>query len=188
MRAKSKWAIGLLVFQLLSVFSWLSGVDYDAATLLLLSLLYQQIPTIGALILIFYNHKYATIYKDKFNLLQKWIFVLVWIQPIYSFLSYALAGSLSTVIARWIGSCLFPAISCLLLYFDWKDAPTQAQQEPQQMQIPLPEETKETPTKQQRPEHEQKEEKHFTDTLAYPLLWIAIIALMAYLFFLLLSN
>ena len=37
-------------------------------------------------------------------------------------------------------------------------------------------------------QYEQKEEKHFNDTLAYPLLWIAIIALMAYLFFLLLSN
>ena len=86
------------------------------------------------------------------------------------------------------GAAFYGAYALINYVKKMGDAPTQAPQEPQQMQIPLPEETKETPTKQQRPEHEQKEEKHFTDTLAYPLLWIAIIALMAYLFFLLLSN
>ena len=179
MRAKSKWAIALLILQLLSVFRLLNGIDFDAATILLFSLLYEQIPTIGAIILIFYNHKYAITYKDKYNLLQKWILALVWIQPVYSFLSCSLTGSLSAVLGQWIGSCLFPLASCLLLCSDWKLSPateeqkTQPQEQPQQIEI--------------QPE-EKKEENSFLNSNGYLIILLIFVGLIVYLFFSVLKD
>ena len=73
------------------------------------------------------------------------------------------------------------------------DTPTQAPQDPQQMEIPLPKEKKEeNPHKQRWEQYEQKEEhkeeKPFTDTFPFLILLISIVALLAYLFFLILNQ
>lgn len=129
------WAIGLLIFQMSSTaISYLAYYDF----VYFISLLSECIPTIGGIILIFYDHKYNSPIVGNFTLLRIWSIVLIWVQPVISFLSWTSAGLIGSVIATWIGSCVFIIISTILLVKDGKefvkkraqaDSPTESQQD-----------------------------------------------------------
>ena len=116
--AKVCWAIGLLIFQMAS-----TAILYlnDYGFVYFISILSESIPTIGAVILIFYDHKYNSPIIGNFTLLRTWSIVLIWVQPAISFLSWASAGLIDYVIGTWIGSCVFIIISTILLVYDGKE-------------------------------------------------------------------
>lgn len=116
--AMACWAIGLLIFQMSSTaISYLAYYDF----VYFISLLFECIPTIGGIVLIFYDHKYNSPIVGNFTLLRIWSIVLIWVQPVISFLSWASAGLTGSVIATWIGSCIFIIIATVLLVKDGKD-------------------------------------------------------------------
>ncbi|MBO5480151.1 MAG: hypothetical protein J6A63_03060, partial [Clostridia bacterium] len=127
MSAKIKWAIALLLIRILSAFSVggdtarMLGLSHDYAYYFVFSALYEQIPTIAAVILIFYNHKQPKTENTGFTLIQKWIFALVWVQHAYAFISFALANSLTSVWAKILGGCVWLGIITFLLYSAWKN-------------------------------------------------------------------
>ena len=127
MSAKIKWAIALLIVRILGAFSTgldtarMFGVTYDYSHYFVFSALYEQIPTIAAVILIFYNHKQPKTENTGFTLMQKWIFALVWVQHAYAFISFALANSLTSVWAKILGGCVWLGIITFLLYSAWKN-------------------------------------------------------------------
>lgn len=162
MSAKIKWAIALLLIRILGAFSTgldtarMFGVTHDYAYYFVFSALYEQLPTIAAVILIFYNHKQPKTENTGFTLMQKWIFALVWVQHAYAFISFALADSLTSVWTKILGGCVWLGVITYLLYSAWKN-PVAVKRE----------DTQETPT----------EKKSFTDSPSYlGLLIIGIIA------------
>ena len=126
MSVKIKWAIALLLIRILSAFSVggdtarMLGLSHDYAYYFVFSALYEQIPTIAAVILIFYNHKQPKTENTGFTLMQKWIFALVWVQQAYAFIAFALANSLSSIWPKMLGSCVWLALITWLIYSDWK--------------------------------------------------------------------
>lgn len=127
MSAKIKWAIALLLIRILGAFSTgldtarMFGVTHDYAYYFVFSALYEQLPTIAAVILIFYNHKQPKTENTGFTPMQKWIFALVWVQHAYAFISFALADSLTSVWTKILGGCVWLGIITYLLYSDWKN-------------------------------------------------------------------
>ena len=117
--AKVCWAIGLLVFQMGSTaISYIS--TYPFAFFILL--VFECIPTIGAIVLISYDHKYTAPISGSVTLLRVWSIGLIWVQPILSLISYGASGTLtSQIFAMWVGSCVFIVISTILLVKDGKD-------------------------------------------------------------------
>lgn len=130
MSAKIKWAIALLLIRILGAFSTgldtarMFGVTYDYSHYFVFSALYEQLPTIAAVILIFYNHKQPKTENTGFTLMQKWIFALVWVQHAYVFISFALANSLTSVWTKMLGGCVWLGIVTCLLYSAWKNSTT----------------------------------------------------------------
>lgn len=159
MSAKIKWAIALLIIRILGAFSVGSdtarmlGLSHDYAYYFVFSALYEQIPTIAAVILIFYNHKQPKTENTGFTLMQKWIFALVWVQHAYAFISFALANSLTSVWVKILGGCVWLGIITFLLYSAWKNPVTVEENTSQETQT---------------------EKKSFTDSWAFGGLLIAI--------------
>ena len=115
--AKVCWAIGLLIFQIS-----ITAIRYltDYGVVYFISILSESIPTIGAIVLIFYDYKYNSPITGNFTLLRAWSIGLIWVQPAISFLSWSTAGLIDSVISTWIGSCVFIIISTILLVIDGK--------------------------------------------------------------------
>lgn len=122
---KVKWAIGLLIFlcanTLLSFIRSAQSFEGNGFSLFI-SFLFELLPTAAAIVLIFYDYAYTAPKRGAFSLLRMWTFGLMWVQPGLSFLSYASAGLLGTVIGYWIGSLILPLIATILLYQDAKDS------------------------------------------------------------------
>ena len=111
-------AIGLLIAQM-AISAIIMLANYPAAYFF--SFLFECIPTAGAVILVFYDHKYTAPIVGKFTLLRVWSLVLIWVQPVLALLSYGTAGMLSSyILGTWIGSCVFIVISTVLLVLDGK--------------------------------------------------------------------
>ncbi len=154
MSAKIKWAIALLIVRVLSAFAAggkiasALGVDFDNSYYFVFAALYEQLPTVAAVILIFYNHKQPKTESAGFTTMQKWTFALVWVQHAYVFISYSLADSLSSVWTTILGGCVWLGIITYLLYSAWKnpvaieseDTPTIEEKD-----TPLEEDTQEIP-------------------------------------------
>ena len=88
---------------------------------IIISFIFECLPVIAAIILIYYEHVYHSPISGKFTLLRKWELALIWIQPALSLLSYASADLLNEyIVALWIGGCVFIIISTILLYLDGK--------------------------------------------------------------------
>ena len=127
MSAKIKWAIALLLIRVLGAFSTgldtarMFGVTYDYSHYFVFSALYEQLPTIAAVVLIFYNHKQPKTENTGFTLMQKWIFALVWVQHAYAFISFALADSLTSVWTKILSGCVWLGVITYLLYSAWKN-------------------------------------------------------------------
>lgn len=116
--AKVCWAIGLLIVQI-SITAIRYLTDYGA--IYFISILSESIPTIGAIVLIFYDYKYNSPIIGNFTLLRAWSIGLIWVQPAISFLSWSIAGLIDSVIGTWIGSCVFIIITTILLVNDGKE-------------------------------------------------------------------
>ena len=116
--AKVCWAIGLLIVQI-SITAIRYLTDYGAVYFI--SILSESIPTIGAIVLIFYDYKYNSPIIGNFTLLRAWSIGLIWVQPAISFLSWSIAGLIDSVIGTWIGSCVFIIITTILLVNDGKE-------------------------------------------------------------------
>ena len=112
------WAIGLLIVQI-SITAIRYLTDYGAVYFI--SILSESIPTIGAIVLIFYDYKYNSPIIGNFTLLRAWSIGLIWVQPAISFLSWSIAGLIDSVIGTWIGSCVFIIITTILLVNDGKE-------------------------------------------------------------------
>ena len=111
-------AIGLLIAQM-AISAIIMLANYPAAYFF--SFLFECIPTTGAVVLVFYDHKYTAPIVGKFTLLRVWSLVLIWVQPALALLSYGTAGMLSSyILGTWIGSCVFIVISTVLLVLDGK--------------------------------------------------------------------
>ena len=111
-------AIGLLIAQM-AISAIIMLANYPAAYFF--SFLFECIPTTGAVVLVFYDHKYTAPIVGKFTLLRVWSLVLIWVQPVLALLSYGTAGMLSSyILGTWIGSCVFIVISTVLLVLDGK--------------------------------------------------------------------
>lgn len=117
--AKVCWAIGLLIFQMASTaISILTSYSFN----FFISFIFECIPTIGAIILIFYDHQYKAPIAGNFTLLRAWTIGLIWIQPILSLIAWGSSGNLNSyVLGIWIGSCVFIIISTILLVYDGKE-------------------------------------------------------------------
>ena len=117
--AKVCWAIGLLIFQMASTaISILTSYSFN----FFISFIFECIPTIGAIILIFYDHQYKAPIVGNFTLLRAWTIGLIWIQPILSLIAWGSSGNLNSyVLGIWIGSCVFIIISTILLVYDGKE-------------------------------------------------------------------
>ena len=132
MSAKIKWAIALLIVRVVGtvIFSIatignlgrLLNVEFDSLSgYYVFAFLYEQLPTIAAVILIFYNHKQPKAENTGFTLMQKWIFALAWGQQGYSLLSFALLGIFGQIVWSWLGSCAWLALITWLLSSAWKN-------------------------------------------------------------------
>ena len=117
MSTKIKWVVGLLLARIVGTVilslatignaGRLLNVEFDSlAGYFVFAFLYEQIPTIAAVILIFYNHKQPKTENTGFTLMQKWIFALVWVQQGYSLLSFALLGVFGQTVWSWLGGCV----------------------------------------------------------------------------------
>lgn len=113
---KVRWTIGLLIFQMASTAISLLA-NYPFAYFI--SLIFECIPTIGAIVLIFYDHTYKAPVVGKFTLLRAWTLGLIWVQPVLSLISWGASGLLDGyIIGFWIGSCVFIIIATVLLVQD----------------------------------------------------------------------
>ena len=144
MSAKIKWAIGLLIVRIVGAISTgmdtakTLGVSFDYSRYFVFSALYEQLPTIAAVILIFYNHKQPKTENAGFTLMQKWIFALVWVQHAYAFISFALANSLTSVWAKILGGCVWLGVITYLLYSAWKNPITVKKEDTQEIPKTVP--------------------------------------------------
>lgn len=113
---KARWAIGLLIFQMASTaISILANYPFAY----FISLIFECIPTIGAIVLIFYDHSYKAPIVGKFTLLRAWTLGLIWVQPVLSLISWGASGMLDAyIVGFWIGSCIFIIIATVLLVQD----------------------------------------------------------------------
>lgn len=132
MPAKIKWTVGLLILRIIGsvLFSIATignlgrilNVEFDSlAGYFVFAFLYEQLPTIAAIILIFYNHEQPKTENTGFTLMQKWIFALVWAQQAYSLLSFALLGIFAQLVWSWLGGCIWLGVITYLLYSAWKN-------------------------------------------------------------------
>ena len=130
--ARACWAIGLLIFQMCSTaITYLANYPFAY----FISLIFECIPTIGAIVLIFYDHTYKAPITGSFTLLRAWSIGLIWVQPTLSLISWGVSGLLdSYVFGMWVGSCVFIIIATVLLVKDGKafvqnrTKPTETQQ------------------------------------------------------------
>ena len=132
MSTKIKWVVGLLIFRIIGsvIFSLatignmgrLLHVEFDSlAGYFVFAFLYEQLPTIATVLLIFYHHKQPKSENTGFTLMQKWTFVLVWVQQAYSLLSFALLGIFGQIVWSWLGGCAWLALITFLLYSAWNN-------------------------------------------------------------------
>lgn len=139
MSAKIKWTVGLLILRIIGsvLFSIATignlgrilNVEFDSlAGYFVFAFLYEQLPTIAAIILIFYNHEQTKTENTGFTLMQKWVFTLVWAQQAYSLLSFALLGIFAQLVWSWLGGCIWLGVITYLLYSAWKNQKTVEQE------------------------------------------------------------
>ena len=121
MSGKVKWAIGLLVVWMVLGFGQMVQATQSNSFLLVITMLFECMPTIAVIVLTHYDHKYAAPKNGTFTLLRVWALALVWVQPVLSLLSYIAAGAFTSfILGVWVASCLFPLIAFILLFVDGK--------------------------------------------------------------------
>lgn len=119
-RGKRTAAVVLLIVQLgLSIGNVFSGTSNAALTI---AFLFECLPMIGAIVLIYYDHKFRAPLAKGLTLLRVWTLVLIWVQPCLTFAVYLAANMMNgTVLGLWAGGCVFLIAATVLLYLDGKE-------------------------------------------------------------------
>ena len=119
-KGKRTAAVVLLVVQIgLSIGNFFADTSSFVLTI---TFLFECLPMIGALILIYYDDKYRAPIVRGFTVLRVWTMILIWVQPCLTFVAYLVADLMSgTVMGLWLGGCVFLIAATVLLYLDGRE-------------------------------------------------------------------
>lgn len=113
-------AVVLLVVQIgMSIGNFFASTTNFVLTI---AFIFECIPMVGAVILIYYDQKFRAPITKSLTLLRVWTIALIWVQPVLTFIAYLAANMMnSTVLGLWLGGCVFLIVATVLLYLDGKE-------------------------------------------------------------------
>lgn len=105
---KTKWAVGLLFFvafaSFMSDIASLSSTTATYGLMFHLMTVLQLLPTVAAVVLVFYDHKYTAPRAGNFTLLRLWSMLLIWISPVVNWIGYLSLGTDNITDTMWGGN------------------------------------------------------------------------------------